>query len=81
MTSFHFLGLENFIFCETDHNDQPAKFQVPQLSESILQRLVSQKQLLRYHDVSSQYLVFKIARFVELKVYTKQIFIFSYESA
>ena len=48
---------------------QAAKFQVPQLSESNFTEVSVRnppKPLLRHHDVTSKYLVFKITHFVEL---------------
>ena len=48
---------------------QPAEFQIPQLSESNFTEVGirhPKKQLLRHYDITSQYLVFKSAHFVEL---------------
>ena len=48
---------------------QPAKFQIPQLSESNFTEVFighPKKPFWRHYDVTSQYLAFKIAKFMEL---------------
>ena len=69
MTSFHIFSDSKFpYFVKLVISYQPAMFQIPQLSESNFTEVGIRHHKNPYdvHDVTSQYLVFKIAYFVEL---------------
>ena len=70
MTSFHNIGIQNLhSFVKLAISYQPAKFEITLLSESNFPDVFirhPKKTLWRHYDITSQYLAFQIAHFVEL---------------
>ena len=71
MTSFHTFGIQNFhMLLKLIISYQTAKFQIPESFESnfikVSIRKKPKKTISGHYDVTSQYLIFKIAHFVEL---------------